>query len=73
MCWENRTLTETLIGSKESEATKEKVISLTPSPVDPDPHYSGSSSQWNTHYGKRNTRRPQVVQLKIKDEIQRLN
>lgn len=56
-------------GSKEREATKEKVLSLTPSPVDPDPHYSGSSSQWNTHYNKK-IRRPQVVQLKIKDEIQ---
>ena len=41
-------------GSKEREATKEKVLSLTPSPVDPDPHYSGSSSQWNTHYTKTN-------------------
>ena len=54
MCWKNGTLAETLVGSKEREATKEKVLSLTPSPVDQDPHYSGSSPQWNTHYNKRN-------------------
>lgn len=34
---------------------KIKKRKITPSAVHPDPHYSGSSSQWNTHYNKRNT------------------